>query len=282
MKTAFLIVNYNDASTTIKLLENIKEYQVLDLIVVVDNASTDASYDQLKAYHDEKIHVIRSEKNGGYGSGVNFGSKYSIANLGHCKIVVSNSDIVINEEATIVSLLKHFPEDAGIVAPLIKEHTGYLKGWKNPTPWQDCLLNLLFVHRFLRKKLIYYPDAYYEQDLVAVDIVAGCFFIFDSQSLVNSGFYDEKVFLYYEENIMAKKLEAIHKKTYLYTKAEVFHNHSLSIDKSISKIRKYNELKKSQFYFQKYYNDAGLFAQLILKGTDELSYFFLKFVYLFK
>ena len=33
----FLIVNYNDAKTTEKLLLNVKNYQCLDKILVVDN-----------------------------------------------------------------------------------------------------------------------------------------------------------------------------------------------------------------------------------------------------
>ena len=50
MKTAFLIVNYNDYKTTIQLLNNIKEFQSLDKIVVVDNNSTDNSFDEIKKY----------------------------------------------------------------------------------------------------------------------------------------------------------------------------------------------------------------------------------------
>ena len=46
----FLIINYNDAKTTIHLLENIKHYSCIDQIVVVDNHSTDDSFDVLKAY----------------------------------------------------------------------------------------------------------------------------------------------------------------------------------------------------------------------------------------
>ena len=40
-KIGFIIVNYNDYLNTSKLLDNIKNYSAIDLIVVVDNNSND-------------------------------------------------------------------------------------------------------------------------------------------------------------------------------------------------------------------------------------------------
>ena len=47
-KLGMVIINYNDYSTTKKLLENIVDYSCLDKIVVVDNCSTDDSFKKLK------------------------------------------------------------------------------------------------------------------------------------------------------------------------------------------------------------------------------------------
>jgi len=43
MKTGFIIINYNDFDSTKKLIDNIKNYSVIDKIIVVDNNSTDDS-----------------------------------------------------------------------------------------------------------------------------------------------------------------------------------------------------------------------------------------------
>ena len=40
MKVAIIIVNYNDYNTTKEYVEKIKEYEILDRIVVVDNQSS--------------------------------------------------------------------------------------------------------------------------------------------------------------------------------------------------------------------------------------------------
>ena len=41
MNVSCIILNYNDADTTIKLVQGMKDYSSLDSIVVVDNHSTD-------------------------------------------------------------------------------------------------------------------------------------------------------------------------------------------------------------------------------------------------
>ena len=48
MKINCVILNYNDADTTGKLVRQILEYDSLNQIVVVDNASTDDSAERLK------------------------------------------------------------------------------------------------------------------------------------------------------------------------------------------------------------------------------------------
>ena len=55
-KLVFVIVNYNDYKTTKRLIDNIKDYKVIDDIYVVDNHSSDDSYDKLKEYHNLDIY----------------------------------------------------------------------------------------------------------------------------------------------------------------------------------------------------------------------------------
>ena len=50
MKIACVIVNYNDAKTTIALLKQICDYKSLNHIIIVDNCSTDNSYASLKQF----------------------------------------------------------------------------------------------------------------------------------------------------------------------------------------------------------------------------------------
>lgn len=59
-----VVLNFNDSKTTIELLNRMKNMKSIDVIVVVDNCSTDDSFSVLKQYTSKKIQVIQSEKNG--------------------------------------------------------------------------------------------------------------------------------------------------------------------------------------------------------------------------
>ena len=287
MKTAFLIVNYNDYKTTIQLLNNIKEFQSLDKIVVVDNNSTDNSFNEIKKYikknkKDKFIDIIKNFENKGYGSGINYGAKYLKKTIGDCYIVVSNADIIIYSDEDISKLISTFDSDTAVVAPIIKEHTGVSRGWKVPTPFQDSLLNIIYIHKYLRPKLLFYKNEYYSEKNIQVDAVSGCFFIINSKYLEQINYFDENIFLYYEENTLAQKLKKINKKTMINTQVEVFHNHSVTIDKNINKLKKYKILKKSQMYFQKKYNNANILEQILLFTTSKITLLLLSIIYTIK
>lgn len=273
MKNCILVINYNDYPTTIQFIENVKNFKCLDYIVVLDNCSTDDSFSKLKAYENDLIHVIQSEKNKGYAYAINYGAKYLMKIFGDCNIIVSNSDIIIKNEKTILDLIHSKNDEMAILAPVINEQGKLDRGWKIPSPIQDSLMNLIYLHRFLKPLFLYYNDDYYNgKNLVEVEAVTGCFFMIDSKHLEEVGFFDENTFLYYEENIIAKKLKDKDLKTYIDCNACVIHNHSVSINKSLNRLNKYVQLKKSQYYFQTVYNHANIFERFLLKLTYYMSY----------
>ncbi|MBD9085049.1 glycosyltransferase family 2 protein [bacterium] len=271
MKSIFLIINYNDYHTTEKLLNNIKNYNCIDHILVVDNYSTDDSFSMLNKISIDNLTVIKNKENKGYGAGINFGCKYAQSKFGDCYIIVSNPDVVIYSENDLKTLINTFDDETAIVAPIIKEHEGFNRGWKVPTPVDDILLNLVVIHKILRPKLLFYKDDIYKNNVVEVEAVSGCFFLINSNYLKKCGYFDENIFLYYEENVISKKIQQIKKKIKINTTVEVFHNHSVTIDKNINKINKYKELKKSQIYFQKYYNHANWIELFLLKLTNKIN-----------
>ena len=271
MKNCFIIVNYNDYKTTYNLIQNIENYDVVDEIVIVDNDSKDDSYEKLLKLRNNKITILKNSSNKGYGSGINLGSKYLIDKYKKCNIIISNPDIVISSEDVITDLIKTLSLDVAVVAPVIKEHVGYSKGWIQPTPWLDILSNVVCLHKKIKDKYLLYKDDYYNEPIVEVDIVSGCFFLIRSDALKKINFFDENVFLYYEENILCSKLKENNLKTVINTGVEVFHNHSVTIDKNINKINKYKILKKSQMYFEKNYNKANIFEIFLLWLTSKIT-----------
>ena len=75
-KVGMVILNYNDYETTKNYLNEIKNYKNLNKIVVVDNNSTDNSYEKLKEFNNSKIDIIKTDSNKGYAYGNNFGIRH--------------------------------------------------------------------------------------------------------------------------------------------------------------------------------------------------------------
>ena len=264
MKIGLVMVNYNDYENVQKMLSIVGNYKIIDKIVVVDNASTDDSLSQLKRLTNEKIIILENDHNGGYGAGLNIGAKYLNEQYSKCIILMSNTDIVMDCEDDIQTLVNTFDENISVVAPIIKEHTGYNCGWKVPTPWQDILLSLPGIYKKYQKRMIY-PIEKIKNNITEVEAVSGSFFLIRGKDLEAVNYFDENIFLYYEENILSKKLQQINKKIVINGNAEVFHNHSITIDKVHTSVQKYKNLKKSQYYFQTEYNHAGIVNKITMK-----------------
>ncbi len=283
MKTVLLIINYNDFESTSNLLKNVEGYPSIDKILVVDNASCDDSYKKLLALGSAKIEVKKTQSNRGYSSAINFGCHYLIKKYKQLNIIISNADIVINKDKDISELVEllNSKKDYAVVAPVVIENQAKNRGWKIPSPIVEVGLNIPYFHRLIRKHFVHYKDDYYKGDKTMVEAVSGCFFIIKSDVLKEIGFLDENVFLYYEENILAKQVSQLDKKIVLANQVQVIHNHSVSINKNMSKIKKYKALKKSQYYFQTHYNNANIFEKILLKVSSFLSVMLYTIYYFF-
>ncbi|MCI8394693.1 MAG: glycosyltransferase family 2 protein [Bacilli bacterium] len=271
----FLIINYNDALTTKKLLNNIKEYSCLQYIVVVDNGSTDHSFEELKTYQSDKIHIIRREGRN-FGAGINYGVNY-LANLGISYTFISNSDVEIKTEQDLQQIIS-YREKGTILAPVIREHSGLNRGWKVPTNTQLVLQSIPVFYR-LFAHFNHYPNSYYSKDLIPVEVVSFCFFFISVAKFQKVGGCDEDVFLYFEENIMSRKLDM--QGIYLCNQVSVFHNHSVTINKNLNRERKYRTLSQSRRYFAKYYNRANWLIRFILWILEKISILIIRVVSFF-
>lgn len=275
-----VIVNYNDYETTKRLLDNVKDYKVLKEIVVVDNKSTDNSLEELRKLKNKKITIIDSGNNKGYSYALNVGCKYLINKYKVLNIVISNSDIIIDSDTDIKDLNSYISDKNVIVGPTIIQGNDLNRGFKIPTPWQDIKQNIVFFGKRVLTNELSYPDNYYHKDISKVDTVSGCFFMISSKHLEDMGYFDENVFLYYEENIMGIKTKRLKKNIIVCNNIDVIHDHSVSIDKSLKRIKKYDILKTSQEYFEKKYNGANKIELFFLKVFRYLTRILLLIKYL--
>ena len=141
MKFAVIVLNYNDHENTLKYVDTIKEYDIIDKIIIVDNDSTlNDEIKILKSVESEKVEVLSSEKNGGYAYGNNLGLKY-LEKVGNYEYVaISNPDVFVDED-TLIKCLDYLKEHnkVAVVSPRMHFVSGPARraAWKTRKPLID-------------------------------------------------------------------------------------------------------------------------------------------------
>ena len=176
---ALIVLNYNDAETTLSFLESARKLKEIQKIIVVDNHSTDDSYDKLKAAEVESIEVIQTKRNGGYAYGNNYGAFYALEKYDPEYLLIANPDVILSD--TLIDSIQEVFEKkpkAGIVTGRM-HCTSSIRlpiAWKRPK-YRDCILeNFIILKRLVGERNLY-PENYFKENVVEVESLPGSFFI---------------------------------------------------------------------------------------------------------
>lgn len=275
-----VVLNYNDAKTTCDFVKRVRNYICIKKIVVVDNCSSDDSFSILNSLRSAKIDIIRTERNGGYGAGNNYGIKY----LNNCSdsryILLANPDTIIKEN-TIIQMVRFMNkhEEYAIVAPYMLNKDGLRTShcaFRLPTKLEYVLsfgmIYSKFVHSFLYKSLVEKDD-----EILDVDAVSGALFMMNKKKMIEDGMYDENIFLYCEEVVLGMKMKKTNNKIGLMCRESFIHNHSQSISKTYSSVLSRQKLLiASKLYVIKKYYKAGPILYFIAVLVSHVSLFELR------
>ncbi|MCB5951538.1 glycosyltransferase family 2 protein [Enterococcus sp. BWT-B8] len=254
-----IILNYNDFFNTDKLVREVQSFSNLDKIIIVDNYSTDNSYEKIENLANDDTVVLRAKENRGYAAGNNIGIRYAADHFSVKNIVISNPDIIV-KESTLNKLfykLEEFPK-VSAVSGIVCDINGNIVdnfAWKLPTYFMMLqntsviitkLLMSLGISRFYEKKNLHSTKI--------VDVLSGCFFIIKAEVFSEVGYFDEDSFLYNEENILFYKLKNLGYSQLILCEETIIHIQGTSINKNIrSFFQKRNTIKHSeQVYLEKY------------------------------
>ena len=189
-KTACVILNYNSASETGKLVNAIQNYKNIDYIVVVDNNSTDKSSKLLASTNrwNDKVYFLQSETNLGYAGGNNYGANFAVNELDADYVIIANPDVMFGNEY-VVDVLRIMKNNSKIIvasaiAHDINDTISYCCYWKLPS-YKDYIRKF-FPHynRWHEKKLLK-KQCEVKKEFVIVDAVSGACFIADKILLKN-------------------------------------------------------------------------------------------------
>ena len=275
MQLSCVILNYNDAETTEKLVMQIADYDVLHQIIVVDNASTDDSLERLRKLESDanasqscKVRVISADHNGGYGSGNNLGVRCG-AEQGATHVLIANPDVVFSEQslkAMLAVFARH--SEVGIVTTRIRD--ARFPNLKNGWPLRSFMRELLSmgpVSRRLLGKTFNYPDSCFAgRSAVYVGAVHGSMLMVDTEKFLEAGGYDEGIFLYEEEQVLGRRMQNAGYRSVLLLNQHYDNEHSTSISKSFSDAMKRQRLReKSTLYYMRHYLHISPLQEQIAK-----------------
>lgn len=263
-----VVLNYNDYETTSHLVDLIKDYRILDKIIITDNQSTDDSYEKLCALRSDRIDVIQAPENRGYGSGNNFGIRYALETYHPDYIIISNPDVEF-EEKTVKELYKQAQkiDNLGTISCRMNclSTIALEPGWRFPK-YLDFLLDYIYPIGKLWEKLRAYKLDGRNGDLIEVDIVHGSFFMVSADAVADAGGFDDRTFLYCEEDMFAARLHQKGYHNYLLLTEEYIHRHSVSINKSISSVKSRLDLRQeSRELYCTHYLHTGTGAIKLLR-----------------
>lgn len=260
MKVSVIIVHYKAKQELFDCLKSIYNSDSKNLleIIVVDN-------DELKTINREikvkfpKVKYIENHKNNGYGAGNNLGARNAKGEY----LLFLNPDTIILDDA-IDKLVEFISQDdkIAIVSPLLldkEQKVSKLQGTCALTP-----ISAIFALSFINK---YFPNNpisrnYYNLDWdktkdLEVDVIPGSAFLIRKKVFEEIGRFDEKLFLYFEESDLCKRVKEKGYKIFITVNAKVIHLWGRST-KSLSNTKEIFEQSK-YYYFQKHYGKFWAF-----------------------
>ena len=249
MKKVFVsIINYNNPKDTIECLESINNLKTdkIDLnVVVIDNASEEKLELKENFLKDISLKLIFNCKNLGFSGGHNLGIKYAISKNADYVVILNNDTIL--DANLIGELVKAASEDLkiGIVSPKIyfakgsefhkerykKEDLGkviWYAGGK--MDWKNVIGEHLGVDEVDKGQF---------DEKRKVDFASGCCMLIKKEVFEKIGYFDERYFLYYEDNDFSQRAKSKGYEIIYAPRAILWHKNAGSVGGSGSSLQDY-------------------------------------------
>jgi GT2 family glycosyltransferase len=252
-KVFVTIINFNGQKDTLACLDSLNKVLIQNYelnVIVIDNASNDDSVRAISNFqfpisNKTSIKIIESKENLGFAGGQNLGIKYALEN-GADFICVLNNDVVL-DKALLQELLKTFEKDkdCGIVSPKIY----FAKGFEfHKDRYQDSEKGKVIWYaggKMDWKNVIAYHNGVDEvdngqfQNSELTEFASGCCELIKREVFEKVGLFDEKYFLYYEDNDLSQRAKKKGFKIYFQPKAIMWHLNAGSAGGSGSSLQDY-------------------------------------------
>lgn len=206
------IVNWNTSGSALESAAAYKASEGVEVeVVIIDNAS-DPSERLILEDAGEGIEIVLGERNLGFGRAANL----ALADGRSEYVLVSNAD-VRPEPGTLKVMVDAFEQapDGGLVGPVFREPDNY----HDELPGPGTLLVRTVVGNFNRKRIADPAPG----TVVAVGQPAGACLLTSRRAWEESGGFDERFFLWYEDVDLARKMSSLGRRNLVAGGAVVSH-----------------------------------------------------------
>ncbi len=309
---ALIILQYNNWSDTKECILSIEKYNTAPVkYIVVDNASTQkACIEETRGFlsatfpnacqclrdNDSapeclpQVVFLESCSNDGYAQGNNKGIRLCLEDDEIDAVLILNNDVLFTEDILPflhTSLYKI--KDVGIITPLVYNKDmsdfDYACARNHPSK-KELVLSFMLLFRDIggslskmkqKRNLLYVHPEYTQFPSVPIELPCGSFMLFKKEVIQRIGGFDPNTFLYFEEDILYKRLSGIHLQNYLIPSCSCIHL-GCSTTKSIRSTFLSRCMVNSISYYLNHY-ERLTFLEKAIVSLSKVVLFFLQDVH---
>ncbi|WP_394371160.1 glycosyltransferase family 2 protein [Chryseobacterium tagetis] len=262
MKLSIIIVNYNVTQLLKDCLLSIQKC-IKDItyeVIVIDNASTDSSWEDLIPEFPE-VHFIASSVNEGFAKANNKAVK---AAKGEYLLILNPDTEMEGNDIQDMLGFTDSKENFGCLGVRMHDAKGnFLPESKRSVPDMFNSFEKLFTNFKNNDSKSYYRNDISEFENAEVEVITGAFCLIKKEVYEKIGGFDESYFMYGEDIDLCYTLLNNGYKNYYYGKASILHH------KGESTI-------KNEIYLERFYGAMQIFISKYYRQSKPLQYSLLK------
>ncbi|MDY0277843.1 MAG: glycosyltransferase family 2 protein [Acholeplasma sp.] len=225
-------ISFNTADETELFIGRAKKCSLIKHVFLVDNHSNEFNLAKIRNQKCDFVTIFENDRNYGFDYANNVGLRYVCETLREEWVCIANTDVLFDDEV-INQLLDKMTNNTnlGVIAPsMINASDKSMVRSPRDFPTYKSLFRdnfYLLRKRFLKKKADNYIKVI-QDDVEIVDAVSGGFMLFRAEALIECGYFDENIFMYFDEDALCWRLKKAGYLTGYYNVPTVIHDHDFS------------------------------------------------------
>jgi hypothetical protein len=260
---AVVIVNYNGRRYVSRCLESLRRSTRRPAhIVVVDNASSDGSPDEITARFPE-VTLIRNPANTGFSGGVNIGLRHC-ADVGAPAALLLNPDTEVAADALEQLLTAMERHPGAVLSPFIGalDEPSRSGSYVGAVVWWRGRMEARYLDR---------RDSAWQLADEQVTTASGCALLIPGIALGRIGLFDERYFLYFEDADFLERAKVAGVQLWYIPAARILHSEGSATGGSASPLALYYYVRNRHLFVRKFRRGSAVYGCFLIYALFDAS-----------